>query len=637
MSDFSENAYKGYYSPLKAKITRNDDPLQLNRVQVYIPSVNGAFDESMVGYADELGEYSWATMCSIIFKDGDNYTIDSMSELFAGEMPMILPSVGTIGWVMFEGGDIRSPIYMGSLGKGETNEKVEGAYTGSDNSNLTTSSGASNLSVMADIIFANESGGKNYNIINPKDVDAISIGLLQWHADNGRELMRRIREANPAQFTALYNSNFATFSIDKSWNGFYVSKNDSNYNAIKAIIDTPNGHTVQDEYTNEYLSNYVAQGESVGVTDFKAQIYFCDMYNQSPSGAMSIARASKTKDLEGLYKETMNGSYWLGSNAYNNRDRRTRVYNAVKVLDMTKALNSATSPDLNGTPSMGISIEYPTECKEVVETFERGVNRGIKIFEDGILGSEVKASHSGIARFLNRGSNGYGKFVEIKQGKYTTRYTHLQEFAKEYRGLSPSDTVEVEQGEKIGYVGRSGDANSPFLGFELYMNGVAVDPLPYLEGVSNNVNSSGNGVIDTAVNWMIDIANDSSHGYSQANRWGNPDYDCSSLVISGYQNAGVPVKDKGATYTGNMRSVFTQCGFTAIPFSANMELIRGDVLLNEAHHTACYIGNGQMVQASISEKNSIYGEGGDQTGKEIYVGEYHNYSRGWDYVLRYTG
>ena len=36
--------------------------------------------------------------------------------------------------------------------------------------------------------------------------------------------------------------------------------------------------------------------------------------------------------------------------------------------------------------------------------------------------------------------------------------------------------------------------------------------------------------IDKAVTWAVGIANDNSHGYDQADRWG-PDYDCSSLVI----------------------------------------------------------------------------------------------------------
>ena len=59
-------------------------------------------------------------------------------------------------------------------------------------------------------------------------------------------------------------------------------------------------------------------------------------------------------------------------------------------------------------------------------------------------------------------------------------------------------------------------------------------------------------VIESAVAWAIETANDNSHGYSQANRWG-PDYDCSSFVISAYQQAGLTLREHGATYTGNMR------------------------------------------------------------------------------------
>ena len=143
-------------------------------------------------------------------------------------------------------------------------------------------------------------------------------------------------------------------------------------------------------------------------------------------------------------------------------------------------------------------------------------------------------------------------------------------------------------------------------------------------------------VVEQAVNWAVGIAKDDSHGYDQLHRWGTPDYDCSSLVISAYEQAGVPVKENGATYTGNMRAAFTKCSFKAIPYAKGMTLKRGDVLLNEKHHTALYIGNGQIVQASINEKGGIYGgQQGDQTGKEIAVGKFYEFRYGWNYVLRY--
>ena len=146
--------------------------------------------------------------------------------------------------------------------------------------------------------------------------------------------------------------------------------------------------------------------------------------------------------------------------------------------------------------------------------------------------------------------------------------------------------------------------------------------------------------IETAVNWMINTANDNRHGYDQKYRWGEKgDYDCSTAVITAWENAGVPVKTMGATYTGNMYKVFKKCGFADVTKSVNLAtgqgIQRGDVLLNRINHTAMSIGNGQIVQASINEKGTVTGgKPGDQTGKEFYIRSYYNYP--WDYVLRFS-
>ena len=78
------------------------------------------------------------------------------------------------------------------------------------------------------------------------------------------------------------------------------------------------------------------------------------------------------------------------------------------------------------------------------------------------------------------------------------------------------------------------------------------------------------GKIETATQWMIDLANDDSHGYDQDSRWG-PDYDCSSSVISAWQYAGVPVKTKGASSTYDMKNVFHSCGFTNVKSSIKVK------------------------------------------------------------------
>lgn len=142
----------------------------------------------------------------------------------------------------------------------------------------------------------------------------------------------------------------------------------------------------------------------------------------------------------------------------------------------------------------------------------------------------------------------------------------------------------------------------------------------------------------TAVQWAIKTAQDQRHGYSQQNRWGNPDYDCSSFVLSAYKSAGVNIGN--ATYTGNMRSELLKHGFSDVTKDVNLNtqkgLKAGDILLwhdsGTNGHTAMYIGDSMIAHA----RGQSYGspQAGDQ-GTEIAVCPY--YRGKWQYVLRYTG
>lgn len=154
-----------------------------------------------------------------------------------------------------------------------------------------------------------------------------------------------------------------------------------------------------------------------------------------------------------------------------------------------------------------------------------------------------------------------------------------------------------------------------------------------------------NDQIESAVIWALGIATDNSHGYDQAHRWG-PDYDCSSLVISAFEHASVPVKSKGAIFTGNMVEVFKACGFEDVTDQINLAtgagLQRGDVLIRHNYktgdgHTAIALGDGRIVHASGNEwGGATGGTPGDQTGLEICIRSYYNSAPHWDIVLRYA-
>ena len=159
---------------------------------------------------------------------------------------------------------------------------------------------------------------------------------------------------------------------------------------------------------------------------------------------------------------------------------------------------------------------------------------------------------------------------------------------------------------------------------------------------------------DAAAEVMEHLCSHSTHGYSQPNRAGvgtggpknetiklsdgtkvkisNGDRDCSSAAVECYAALGVDCG--GASYTGNMRACMTKTGnFKWITDLSQRR--RGDILLNETHHTAVFLGGGKLGQFSISELGTVHGTRGDQTGYESNVKGYYNYP--WDGILRYCG
>lgn len=141
--------------------------------------------------------------------------------------------------------------------------------------------------------------------------------------------------------------------------------------------------------------------------------------------------------------------------------------------------------------------------------------------------------------------------------------------------------------------------------------------------------------MENALQWAIMTAEDDSHGYSQSNRWGNPDYDCSSFVISALRSAGIPTFS--ADTTRNLKANLTAGNFVWIPrgnrsLSNTDWLERGDILLSNGH-TEIYLGDRKTVAAHQDYGNP---RSGDQNGKEISVGNYwyDNSYGNWQGVLR---
>lgn len=148
--------------------------------------------------------------------------------------------------------------------------------------------------------------------------------------------------------------------------------------------------------------------------------------------------------------------------------------------------------------------------------------------------------------------------------------------------------------------------------------------------------------IENAVNWAISIANNNSYGYSQVNRLGNPDYDCSSLVGSALNQAGFNVPCN--INTRNMYEKLTSAGFKRYKIS-DVSLQRGDILWRIGH-TEIYIGNNKMVGAHRNYNGISGGIGGNKWWSEDWRCYFYGSDEisiigcdknKWSYVFRYEG
>lgn len=135
------------------------------------------------------------------------------------------------------------------------------------------------------------------------------------------------------------------------------------------------------------------------------------------------------------------------------------------------------------------------------------------------------------------------------------------------------------------------------------------------------------------VAWAKRIADDDSHGYSQSNRNGDPDYDCSSLVYYALKNAGLDVGSYAFNTTGEP-AILEKAGFERHDWTKVDDLQTGDVVWQSAH-TEIYIGEGRFVGAHQDENGGISGgKAGDQTGDEISV---TSYAAGYTAYFHYKG
>jgi murein DD-endopeptidase MepM/ murein hydrolase activator NlpD len=84
-------------------------------------------------------------------------------------------------------------------------------------------------------------------------------------------------------------------------------------------------------------------------------------------------------------------------------------------------------------------------------------------------GAPIYAATDGVVAMAGR-NHGYGNFVKLNHaGGLATGYGHMSRIAV-------SSGQRVRKGQVIGYIGSTGMSTGPHLHYELYRNGVAINP-----------------------------------------------------------------------------------------------------------------------------------------------------------------
>jgi murein DD-endopeptidase MepM/ murein hydrolase activator NlpD len=139
------------------------------------------------------------------------------------------------------------------------------------------------------------------------------------------------------------------------------------------------------------------------------------------------------------------------------------------------AADVQTFPTATGSGTLTLPVAGPVTSPFGART---SPTTGAQEFHEGIdigaaQGTPIRAAASGTVTFAGQMS-GYGNVVILSHtGGLQTRYAHQS-------AMSVTAGQTVAAGEVIGVVGATGEATGPHLHFEVRLNGVAVDPAPYL-------------------------------------------------------------------------------------------------------------------------------------------------------------
>lgn len=355
-SSYSSDIYYG----IVVNTSSSDDPEGLDRIQIYIPSVQ-------YEYADKYEEY----MNSSNKTELEDFTVYPWASTLVSGL-----SVGDAIYGGHIDNDNSKYIILGIEGGSDTGSGNNNNDNGNDGGDINNLTSEKLMDLIMPIIMRNEVGitdysawGKdtiptsyytNITLHDGSSTNCWAIGLIQWNGANAFDTLYRCAKACGNDWTKDFPKSDNLYkdiknAISDGSSSKYRTKYCKNYNpteggtlykAIKKVLGYDKAKKAQRDLAVEYIAKITDMLQNKGVDNPAILIYLADLMNQYGTGlsntiktAVNACKKSKLNYMQQLDLVVKEVKKFATYNDYKNR--RERVYKYIENLYKDGKLTSS--------------------------------------------------------------------------------------------------------------------------------------------------------------------------------------------------------------------------------------------------------------------------------------------------------
>ena len=195
-----------------------------------------------------------------------------------------------------------------------------------------------------------------YGTINPNDNGAVSIGMLQWHADRALQLMRSIANADTGSAQSILGSSFYNDVMNASnWNSRTFSSAEC---TAASNLTTSAGKSKQDALAYSDVQGYISAGQNLGISNAGVLVYYAELYNRGMGVAKRILNAAAgggSYSSVTLANQSCTPPHLLANSSSYYTDRLNNAYNTIVSLGWGDASVSGGGDNGSGGGSVDTS------------------------------------------------------------------------------------------------------------------------------------------------------------------------------------------------------------------------------------------------------------------------------------------